>query len=268
MPTHDRQWLFLVLVGFIGSFALHPHEHAADAKPAGAVVAGQHRQRGGVHVHHLVFGIVMMMVAGTISFAGFAVSPIYEICAVFFGIGIGLTIDEFALWVHLDDVYWAEDGRRSIDATMIAAAGLVLILLGVRPFEVDDGSAAAVLASVALLLFHFAMVAICFYKQRMLHGLIGFLIPPLALYGACRIGKPESPWARRFYGERNPRKQAKAERRFRPAVAPTGSRRPPATRSAARPPTSTRRRSRTGASAPARLAGAGRGPLRPARTAV
>ena len=63
-----------------------------------------------------------MMVAGTISFAGFAVSPIYEICAVVFGIGIGLTIDEFALWVHLDDVYWAQEGRQSIDATVIGAS--------------------------------------------------------------------------------------------------------------------------------------------------
>ena len=71
-----------------------------------------------------------MMVAGTISFAGFATSPLYELCALFFGIGIGLTIDEFALWVHLDDVYWAEDGRRSIDATVIAASALGLVLLG------------------------------------------------------------------------------------------------------------------------------------------
>ena len=215
LVEHDRQWLFLVLVGFVGSFAFIRMSTRLMRSPRAPWWPGSIVSEGGVHVHHLVFGIVMMMVAGTISFAGFAVSPIYEICAVFFGIGIGLTIDEFALWVHLDDVYWAEDGRRSIDATMIAAAGLVLILLGVRPFEVDDGSAAAVLISVALLLFHFAMVAICFYKQRMLHGLIGFLLPPLALYGACRIGKPESPWARRFYGERAPYKQAKAERRFR-----------------------------------------------------
>lgn len=39
---------------------------------------------------------------------------------------------------------------------------------------------------------------------------------PIALYGAARIGKPRSPGARHFYGERRPHKQAKAERRFRP----------------------------------------------------
>ena len=79
-----------------------------------------------------------MIAAGTISFAGFAVSPIYEICAFVFGVGIGLTIDEFALWLYLDDVYWAKEGRSSIDATVIAVAFLGLILLGVRPFEIDD----------------------------------------------------------------------------------------------------------------------------------
>jgi hypothetical protein len=60
------------------------------------------------------------------------------------------------------------------------------------------------------------MVAICFAKQRVLHGTIGFFVFPVALYGALRIGKPGSPWARRRYGERNPGKQAKSEERFRP----------------------------------------------------
>jgi hypothetical protein len=49
-----------------------------------------------------------------------------------------------------------------------------------------------------------------------MHGIIGFFVFPLALYGACRIGKPDSGWARRRYGERRPRKQAKSEARFPP----------------------------------------------------
>jgi hypothetical protein len=62
----------------------------------------------------------------------------------------------------------------------------------------------------------FAVVAVCFLKGRRLHGIIGFFVFPVALYGACRIGKPTSAWARRRYGERRPRKQAKAEGRFPP----------------------------------------------------
>ena len=82
LVAHDRQWLFLVLLGLVLSFALHPHVDAADAKPGVPWWPGSIVSEGGVHVHHLVFGIVLMMVAGTISFAGFAVTPIYEICAV------------------------------------------------------------------------------------------------------------------------------------------------------------------------------------------
>ncbi len=168
----------------------------------------------GLHVHHLVFGFVLMIAAGTISFAGFAVSPIYEICAFAFGVGIGLTIDEFALFVYLDDVYWAEEGRRSIDATVIAIAFMGLMLLGFRPFEIENDDPGILIASLIGAAVFFGVIAICLLKGRVWHGLFGFFIYPLAIYGAWRIGKPDSVWARRFYGERKPAKQAKAEQRF------------------------------------------------------
>ena len=77
-----------------------------------------------------------MMVAGDARLRSpSATAPGREICAFVFGVGAGLTIDEFALWVYLDDVYWAEEGRSSIDATVIAAAAMGLVLLGVSPFD-------------------------------------------------------------------------------------------------------------------------------------
>jgi hypothetical protein len=169
----------------------------------------------GVHLHHLVFGIVTMMIAGTLGFAAHGESPWAEICGLLFGIGAGLTIDEFALWVYLDDVYWAEEGRSSIDATVIAAAAMGLVVLGVNPFDTNtdsEGWLALIVSGLLLLL----VVAISFLKGRRLHGIIGFFIFPVALYGACRIGKPNSAWARRRYDERKPKKQAKAEGRFPP----------------------------------------------------
>lgn len=215
LVEHDRQYLFLVLLGFVGSFAFIRMSTRLMRSPKVPWWPGS-VETGGVHVHHLVFGIVTMMIAGTISFAGFATSPIYEICAVFFGIGAGLTIDEFALWVHLTDVYWAEEGRRSIDATVIGVVFLLLLLLGVRPVDWENGSAELVIASIVSLLIHLLCVVICFAKHRMAHGLVGILLPPFDLYGAIRLAKPDSPWARRYYGERNPKKQAKAEKRFHP----------------------------------------------------
>jgi hypothetical protein len=156
------------------------------------------------------------MIAGAGGFASLGDSPWLEIFAFAFGVGAGLTIDEFALWVYLEDVYWADEGRSSIDATVIAAAAMMLALLGFTPFTIEDGSIGAVLGTVLSALFVFLLVAICFAKKRVMHGAIGFFVFPIALYGACRLGKPDSAWARRRYGERKPKKQARAEARFPP----------------------------------------------------
>jgi hypothetical protein len=216
LVEHDEQGLFLVLVGFILSFAFIRMSTRLMRSPKVPWWPGSVVSDSGVHLHHLVFGIVTMMIAGTAGFLSFGNSPGTEICAFFFGIGAGLTIDEFALWVHLDDVYWAEEGRSSIDATVIAAAGMGLVLLGFSPLTIETGSFSAVASSVVAALFLFGIVAICFAKGRVLHGTVGFFIFPIALYGACRLGKPGSAWARRRYGERRPEKQERAEARFPP----------------------------------------------------
>jgi hypothetical protein len=212
--AHNRQGVFLVLVGFILSFAFIRMSTRLMRSPKVPWWPGSVVSDSGVHLHHLVFGIVTMMIAGTLGFTAHGESPWAEICGFLFGVGAGLTIDEFALWVYLDDVYWAEEGRSSIDATVIAAAAMGLVVLGVNPFDIGSESE-GVLAVIVSGLLLFGAVAICFLKGRRLHGIIGFFVFPIALYGACRIGKPNSAWARRRYGDRKPKKQAKAEKRFR-----------------------------------------------------
>jgi hypothetical protein len=214
LEKHDEQGLFLVLVGFILSFAFIRMSTRLMRSPKVPWWPGSIVSDSGVHLHHLVFGIVTMMVAGAAGFLAFGRTPWAEICAFAFGIGAGLTIDEFALWVYLEDVYWAEEGRKSIDATVIAAAGMMLVLLGFTPLTIEDGSAQALLGSFASALVVFGLVAICFLKGRVLHGSVGFFVFPIALYGACRLGKPDSPWARRRYRERHPGKQARSQERF------------------------------------------------------
>ncbi len=216
LVANDRQWLFLVLVGIVVSFALIRMSTRMMRSPKAPWWPGSIVSEGGVHVHHLVFGIVLMMVAGTLSFAGFAVSPIYEICALGFGVGIGLTIDEFALWLYLDDVYWSARGRQSVDALVIAVASMGLILLGARPFDIADGTTLDLFGSIAAVLVVLGCVVVCVLKRRLLHATLGFFVFPLALYGAARLGKPESVFASRRYGSARPGKQAKAERRFHP----------------------------------------------------
>jgi hypothetical protein len=210
-----RQGIFLVLVGFLGSFVFIRVSARLGRSPRVPWWPGSVVSESGLHLHHLVWGICLMMASGALGFALYDSSPWFEVCAAFFGIGAGLTIDEFALWIYLEDVYWAREGRSSIDAAVIAGAALLLVLLGAAPLEVDTGStagdllAAAIGATILLL-----PVVVCFGKERLLHGALGIFFTPLAVYGAVRIGKPRSPWAKRFYRDRNPRKQAKAEARF------------------------------------------------------
>jgi hypothetical protein len=107
-------------------------------------------QVGGTHVHHLVWGILTMLVAGYVAIAFSPGSPLREALAIVFGVGAGLTMDEFALWLHLEDVYWSEQGRTSIDAVIIAAAGGALVLLGLRIWiDVAEDVAAGVEALIA-----------------------------------------------------------------------------------------------------------------------
>jgi len=209
-----REGVFLVLVGFLGSFLFIRTSTRLMRSPKvswwpGSVTTGD------LHVHHLVFGIALMLIAPTLAFAIGDVSPWWELTALAFGIGAGLTFDEFALWLHLDDVYWAEEGRRSVDAVVIAALFMGIVFLGVIPFEIDGSDWELFLASLGGLLITVTAAAICFLKRRIGHGVAGLFIPLFAYYGAVRLAKPSSPWARRLYGQRNPRKQAKAEHRFR-----------------------------------------------------
>jgi len=216
LEDNHEQAVFLVLVGLLGSFAFIRMSTRIIRSEAVSWWPGNIESEGGVHVHHLVFGIVTMMVAGTLGFVADGRQPWTEICALFFGIGVGLTIDEFALWVHLEDVYWEREGRSSIDATVIAASLMFLVVLGVSPIAFDSSSPGQLISSILAIVILILVVLISLAKGRILHGILGIFVSPLAIYAACRIGKPDSIWAQRRYGERNPRKQAKSEHRFRP----------------------------------------------------
>ena len=93
----------------------------------------------GTHLHHLVPGIVLLLITGYLGNA-LHVRTGRTVVAVFFGIGAALTLDEFALWLHLKDVYWTKQGRRSIDAVIVATAIGGLVVLGLD-FWRDLGNA-------------------------------------------------------------------------------------------------------------------------------
>src|SRR5690242_17042949 len=111
---------------------------------------GSVKTGGGVHLHHLVFGIVLVLSAGFLSFVITPGSPRTEILAGVFGLGAGLTLDEFALWIQLRDVYWAEEGRSSLDAVVVATLLGGLIVLGVAPFDLHNNGSSLATAALAV----------------------------------------------------------------------------------------------------------------------
>ena len=164
---------------------------------------------GGLHIHHLVFGIVLILLSGFLAFAVQPASPWFEILAGAFGVGAGLTLDEFALWLYLDDVYWSEEGRSSVDAVVFAAIIGAGVIIGFVPLNASGGSIVAIVVSVVIELAICAFVAL---KGKISTAVIGMFIPPVAWVGAIRLARPGSWWARRRYtagGE----KLAKAEAR-------------------------------------------------------
>ena len=164
---------------------------------------------GGLHIHHLVFGIVMMMVAGFVAFAVQPYSPWFEIAAAVFGVGMGLTLDEFALWLYLDDVYWSDEGRSSVDAVVFAAIIGGGIIIGFVPLDASGGSIVAIVVSVAITM---GICAIAALKGKVSSAVIGMFIPPVAWVAAIRLARPGSWWARRRYQDGSG-KLAKAEAR-------------------------------------------------------
>jgi len=84
---------------------------------------------GGLHIHHLVPGIFLLLISGYLGI-GLSAHVSENYIAILFGIGAALTLDEFALWLHLEDVYWAKQGRDSIDAVIIMATIIAIGLIG------------------------------------------------------------------------------------------------------------------------------------------
>ena len=145
----------------------------------------------------------------------------FTVASIFFGIGAALVLDEFALILHLSDVYWAEDGRTSVDAVFAAVAVAGLLILGFNPlsfFDVgiwrDDHTLAARTSVIVIAVLTLMLAVIVLLKGKVWTGLVGMFITPLLFVGAIRLSRPHAPWARWRYTTR-PRKMHRAVERER-----------------------------------------------------
>ncbi|MFI2782334.1 hypothetical protein [Streptomyces sp. ALB3] len=161
---------------------------------------------GGVHVHHVVPGVVLSVVGGFGAVASGQHGTAAYLFAVVFGLGAGLVLDEFALILHLDDVYWTEEGRQSVEVVVLTASLVLLVLAGFSPLGVDELTGEQQqnrLGVVLTYLFNFGLVLIALFKGKTRMAVVGTLLPFLALIAALRLARPASPWAKRFYRRRH-----------------------------------------------------------------
>ncbi len=205
-PRPGSDAAFVVLVAFVVSF-LAIRTSARLTRSVSWWPGGV--ETGGVHVHHLVWGICLMMLSGFLSFAAALDAPWWHLTAIGFGVGAGLTMDEFALWVRLEDVYWSQQGRASLEAVVVATSFAALVVLGTRPFGLDDPASIWGTAGVVAVVLGLASVAAA--KGRVLMAVVGVFVPIVALLAASRLAHPGSPWARRRY---DALKRERAQRRF------------------------------------------------------
>jgi hypothetical protein len=199
---------FVLLGAFLVSFLFIRTSARLMRSPKVPWWPGSVKTSGGLHLHHLVWGIFLLLISGFLSFVTTAGSPRTEILAALFGIGAGLTMDEFALWIHLRDVYWAEEGRASVTAAVIVLLLGGLILLGFAPFDLPNNGSSVHTLLLAVIV-DLALATLSIVKGKRVLGLIGIFFPFASLIGALRLASPTSLWARRFY-DPNGRRFARA----------------------------------------------------------
>ena len=171
---------------------------------------------GGLHVHHMVIGVVLMVASG-LSLIAFLPQGLWlQLVALAFGAGVALTLDEFALILRLQDVYWTSEGRLSVDAVIVAVCVGLLLVMGAQPLgnatSIGATGIAADVAIVIVILVDLCLAVLCLLKGKLWTGLFAVFIPIVGWVGAIRVARPGSPWAHRRY-EDKPKKLAKAQRR-------------------------------------------------------
>jgi hypothetical protein len=165
---------------------------------------------GDLHLHHVVWGVGLVLVAGVAEFAAAPDWPWSAMPAVVFGAGAALLLDEFALVIYMRDVYWSEEGRRSIDATVVMIVLLGMLIQFLTPGQLPHWRPAFV---IPLTVAYVLLMTICLAKGKVFTSLAGLVIPYFLIVGAVRLGRPNTPWAWFFY-RRNPRKLQRAHTRF------------------------------------------------------
>ena len=151
----------------------------------------------GTHVHHAVPGLILLIVGALTAIGGPGSLGWLAFAGVAVGIGMSLVLDEFALILHLQDVYWSGEGQLSVEAVTLTATCLGLALVGFSPFGIQGASGierSVRLSATVLLLIDGVFSVACALKGKYRCALFGLFLPPVAWVGAVRLGRPASIW--------------------------------------------------------------------------
>jgi hypothetical protein len=165
---------------------------------------------GGVHIHHAVPGIILTLIGAYMSVAVGGHRPWAGIAGVLIGAGSSLILDEFALILHLQDVYWSPEGQLSVQLVALTLSAMGLVLLGLNPLTSADGFGAGHLTIAVVAVLHIVALLFCVRKGKYSTAVLGVFLLPVAWIGAVRLARPGSSWARRHY---DPAKLARAKAR-------------------------------------------------------
>jgi hypothetical protein len=125
IPDRPRRRLFVASVSFFLTFA---GVRAVVYAVLHQIPPFHFIESGGRHIHHLVFGIIILLIVGygwlcEVGTGADGTSIfLSRLMSILYGVGAALTLDEFALWLNLRDVYWSPEGRSSIDAIVLFGA--------------------------------------------------------------------------------------------------------------------------------------------------
>lgn len=170
---------------------------------------------GDVHVHHMVPGTVLTLTCGMLALAFQPGDIGLDLLSVGFGVGAAFVLDEFALTVHLRDVYWTPEGRRSIEVSIIWTLLGLMLLTGISPFGIHDQTEIPRTIGFGVVILSIVLSVVTCLKGKLTLGLLSIFAPPVGIVAAYRLARPGSIWAQLFYG---PRQRERARARFDPAT--------------------------------------------------
>jgi hypothetical protein len=214
-----KEPMLLLFIAFLLTFALtRLYTRLARARGWGSASAG------GVHMHHMVPGVILMATCGILAFSPLSDDAVaWSVLAIGFGIGAALTLDEFAMIFHVRDVYWSEEGRTSVDALLMGLALSGLLLVGFAPFNVNqaDRTPTGLVIFMSAIAVDAVFAAITFIKKKPFIGTVSVFVPLVGLISSMRLAKPGSPWAHWFYDPEGgaPRRRRKRERKRARSIA-------------------------------------------------